>query len=481
MEESEWIDESTVSPHVKEAKYAVRGELVLRAMEIEKKLLANPEAFPFDKVVYCNIGNPHQLGQKPLTFPRQVLALLACPELIKNERLGFLCDVVERAQKYLDKIPGGIGAYSNSQGLEIVRHEVAAFLEQRDGYPSHIDNIFLTNGASAAVVLMVSLMLKDKHDALMIPIPQYPLYSASIALQGGTVAGYYLDESSGWSCSSNALQDAYNESVRNGARPRGIVVMNPGNPTGQVFSVEELEAILRFANKNRLVVFADEVYQTNIYSSSFVSFRKVLLDIQTCKRELLDQQLITLHSVSKGFTGECGLRGGFMELIGFDESVKLQVYKLLSIMLCSNLVGQVAVGLMVNPPRQGSPSYQLYEKERSSLISSLKRRAEKIVSHLNELDGVRCSKVSGALYTFPSITLPEKAVKKAESIGIAPDAFYCMELLNNCGIVCVPGSGFGQVDGTFHFRTTILPAEEDLDSVLEAISTFHKNFMSIYR
>lgn len=157
------------------------------------------------------------------------------------------------------------------------------------------------------------------------------------------------------------------------------------------------------------------------------------------------------------------------------------MYKLASLTLCSNVAGQVAVGMMVNPPKQGEASYELYEQEKNGILNSLQRRAILLVDALNKLEGVVCQPSQGALYAFPSITLPDNAIKAAESQGKAPDAYYCLELLDQTGIVVVPGSGFGQKPNTFHFRTTILPQEDEIVQVIERMSKFHADFLDKYR
>lgn len=182
----------------------------------------------------------------------------------------------------------------------------------------------------------------------------------------------------------------------------------------------------------------------------------------------------------KGFLGECGLRGGYFELLGIPIDVRQEIYKLCSISLCSNTLGQIATGIMVQPPKQGEPSHELFEAESEAILSSLKRRAEKMSTALHQLDKVSCNEVEGAMYCFPSIDLPAKAVIEAKARGMAPDAMYCMDLLESTGIVVVPGSGFGQVEGTYHFRTTILPPEEKLDSVIRLLSAFHSKFLEKY-
>lgn len=166
-----------------------------------------------------------------------------------------------------------------------------------------------------------------------------------------------------------------------------------------------------------------------------------------------------------------------MEVTGFPEDVKDQILKLASINLCPNISGQICCALMMNPPQENEPSYELYNKERSEILGSLRRRAELLVGALNRLEGVSCNPAEGALYAFPRITLPEKAIEEAKKIGKPADWFYCRELLLNCGIVVVPGSGFGQEDGTYHFRTTFLPSEQDIGLVVENLSKFHSEFL----
>jgi len=192
-------------------------------------------------------------------------------------------------------------------------------------------------------------------------------------------------------------------------------------------------------------------------------------------------ELFSFHSVSKGYVGECGKRGGYMELFGIQPQVKAEFYKVASISLCSNVVGQMMVGLMVNPPKSGQPSHSLYAKEKDEIYHSLKRRAIKLTEALNKLEGVKCNPAEGAMYAFPLITIPPKAIEMSKKLGKVPDALYAMELLDNTGICIVPGSGFGQRPGTFHFRTTFLPSEEKIDIVINKITDFHSQFLQKYK
>lgn len=468
--------------------YAVRGELVLKAEEIKKELAKNPSAFPFKEIIHCNIGNPHELGQLPLTYICQVLALIQYSNLLNaastNSSLTelFPSDIVERAKNLLAQIPGGMGAYTNSQGLSVVRQQVAEFIERRDGYPSNPDNIFLTDGASPAVQLCLRLLIRSPNDGIMIPIPQYPLYSASIPLFGGSQVEYFLDEERGWGLSVEELERGYENARARGVEPRALVIINPGNPTGQVLPLEDMKGIIDFCRRRKVVLLADEVYQENVYQPEvkpFYSFKKVLCSMGEGYSDVVE--LISFHSVSKGVIGECGKRGGYLELTNIHPEVKEQLYKLASVSLCPNVVGQVVMGLVVNPPKPGEPSYPLYKTERDAVYDSLKRRAQKLIAALNKLEGVQCNAAEGAMYAFPRITIPPKAIQKAKELGKQPDMLYAAELLAETGICLVPGSGFGQRDGTWHFRTTFLPHENKIDQVIERIARFHEGYLQRYK
>ncbi|KAH9116493.1 hypothetical protein AeMF1_009584 [Aphanomyces euteiches] len=472
------LTKDTVNPRIVQAEYAVRGPLVLKSIELTKRL-AKGEKLPFDKIIPCNIGNPQSLGQAPIQFHREVLALVNVPGLIEHPSASqiFKPDAIARAKHYLNKIPGGTGAYGHSKGVEVIREEVAQFIYERDGYKADPENIYLTDGASQAVQSILLACIRDENDAILVPIPQYPLYSAAIAINGGTLSGYYLDEKTGWSMSIPELRRTISDARAKGKTPRALVVINPGNPTGQTLGEDNMRDIVNFCKEENLLLMADEVYQENVYveGKHFTSFKKIVSEMGS------DVELASFHSTSKGFTGECGRRGGYMELVNFAPDVLEEIYKLVSINLCSNIEGQLMVALMTNPPKPGDASYDLYVQQRDGIVSSLKRRAVKLVAAYNKLEGVTCNATEGAMYTFPKITIPAKAVAEAKKHGLAPDAFYAHELLNATGIVVVPGSGFGQEDGTFHFRSTILPPEDAIDEVISKTAKFHADFMNKYR
>ena len=170
-----------------------------------------------------------------------------------------------------------------------------------------------------------------------------------------------------------------------------------------------------------------------------------------------------------------------MHLCNVEEDGYQELYKLVSINLCPNTIGQSTVDLMCNHPKKGDASFELFDQEYSELFASLKRRANILSENLNAIDGISCQNIEGAMYAFPTISVPEKAVNEAKKRGITPDTLYCMELLENAGICCVPGSGFGQRDGTFHLRTTLLPPEKDMQKVVERMGKFHKEFTAKYQ
>jgi aspartate/methionine/tyrosine aminotransferase len=334
------LNYSNLSQRLLDADYAVRGRIVQRAQELEKL---------GQKIIYCNIGNPHNFKQKPMTYVREVLSLLEYPELLSQDISHlYQKDSIERAKYILQKIPEGVGAYSSSAGIAFVREAVAEFITRRDNIPSNPDHILLTDGASKAAQTVIHAIIKNPSDGIMLPIPQYPMYSASMTMAGGISIGYYLDEENNWQLNEDILLDSYNTAKLNKLNPVAITVINPGNPTGSVLSYANIKMIINFARKHNLSILADEVYQENIYNKDkqFHSFAKVMHDMQ-----IDDVTLFSFHSMSKGYFGECGHRSGYLEVRNITDEVFTQFVKFQSINLCANVVGQIATYLMVSPPQ----------------------------------------------------------------------------------------------------------------------------------
>jgi alanine transaminase len=182
-------------------------------------------------------------------------------------------------------------------------------------------------------------------------------------MNGGNMVPYYLEEERGWATGVASLSQSLAEARSQGVEVRGVAVINPGNPTGQVLPEEVMREIVLFCAKEELVLLADEVYQENIWCENkpFVSFKKVLRDLGS-DHAAAGCQIASFHSTSKGFIGECGRRGGYVEFTNFSEEVKALFYKVASVGLCSNVEGQLMTGLMVNPPAAGQPSHTKYEQ-----------------------------------------------------------------------------------------------------------------------
>ncbi|KAF1953060.1 alanine aminotransferase 2 [Byssothecium circinans] len=475
---------TNINPNVKAARYAVRGELAVRSEKYRAKLAKGEgKDLPFNTIIAANIGNPQQLDQKPITFFRQVASLLENPLLLEHEdvltgQLGYKSDVVERARKLLKEVKS-VGAYSQSQGAPGIRESVAKYIERRDGYPANFHDIYLSNGASSGVNTLLNVICASPNTGVMVPIPQYPLYTATLSVLNAKSVPYYLDESSAWGTSLEEVRSAYDKAISAGTDVKAIVVINPGNPTGASLSTADIKHMLEFAAEKGIVVIADEVYQTNVFIGKFISFKKALRDLQKESPGKFDHvELASLHSVSKGMVGECGHRGGYFELVGFDPEVAQEIYKFISIQLCPPVLGQCFVELMVNPPKEGEPSYELYKKEYDGIFNGLKDRAYALYEAFKKMEGVEIQEPQGSMYLFPTIKLPQKAVDQAKKEGRQPDEFYCFRMLDATGVCVVAGSGFGQRENTLHFRTTFLaPGTEWTERIVK----FHGEFMEEFK
>ena len=449
-------------------EYAVRGPIPQRAAELKR--LGRT-------IIPCNIGNPQALGQPPLTFYRQVLSLLEFPKLLKEKYHQILPVFSETALDYAHTIRGnmetGMGAYSDSNGHEFIREAIAEFIDKRDeveknnGIRSHPHTIFLTDGASEGAKNIIELFISTNQDGIMIPIPQYPLYSATIQRCNGVPVNYYPDEDNGWILKRKALEDSYSQAETDGVNIRAIVVINPGNPTGSVLNNESVVEVVDFASEKGISIIADEVYQDNTYGSKFHSFARAVWNRP-------DVPLFSLHSVSKGFYGECGHRGGYLEirnspkLNSTDQSLIEVLFRQASVNLCSNTSGQILVYLMVNPPPENSSAGKLYKMEMEAVLKELYEKALIIKQSFNEMEGVKCFGEVGAMYLFPRL----------EILPIHTSDFdYCMALLESTGLTTVNGSGFGQIEGVHHLRVAFLPPKPMLEDVLPKWIEFHQNYL----
>ncbi|GBP08681.1 Alanine aminotransferase 1 [Eumeta japonica] len=525
------------------------------------------EKLPFDRVVRANVGDCHALGQPPITFLRQLLALVACPDLLLASPPPAPADVAERArrllrdcmgkeQKTLQRIcasvqrggireehprtftnnisgpvfkasssaadvwiclrspphtwetrlfllrqliiliagqpvttsihqvislsrRGSVGAYSPSSGLAAVRDSVAAYIQRRDGAPAEPEHVYLGSGATdliRAVLALLAQSVDGKSPGVMIPIPQYPVFSGALAELGIDAIPYYLDEDRNWALDVAELERAYEDASKNRA-VRALVVINPGNPTGQVLSRDSVEEVVRFAHSKRLFLLADEVYQENIINKQFHSFKKVAYELG---RPYSDVELASFFTCSKGWAVECGLRAGYVELIGLEPAVRNAFESSRALGQCPGVLGQCLLECAVNPPRPGDASYKLFMAERQRLQEKLKASSAAVRSALSSIPGYICNPIEASMFAFPRLEIPISAVAEAGRRGLQPDEFYFLCLLEETGVFVVPGSGFGQRPGTYHFRTTILHDQEELEHILNSFSDFHCKFLKRY-
>lgn len=335
---------------------------------------------------------------------RQISALTEYPELIDHPASSaiFPADALRRARTIVAEI-GSAGAYSHSMGVPAIRQRIADFITgaysraegpltgaERDGFPAHTSEIYITAGASSGVANLMQVLINSPLDGVLIPIPQYPLYTAALALNSARAVPYYLQEHDEWSLDTEGLREGVRKARAEGTILKAMVVINPGNPTGSILSLQNMEDIVHLCYEERLVLFADEVYQDNIYTKTpFTSFKKVINTMGEPYASSLE--LVSFHSISKGQTGECGRRGGYFELVNFSPEAEEQIYKLASIQLCPSLGGQIGVDILVCPPKEGEESYPLWTSERAEIASTLKMRSEVIATAFKKLEGVHCN------------------------------------------------------------------------------------------
>ena len=214
---------------------------------------------------------------------------------------------------------------------------------ERDGFPSDPESIYLTAGASAGVSSIMGLAIRE-GDGVMIPIPQYPLYTATLSYVSALPLPYYLQESDHWSLNHSVLVDTVSKARKEKTPVKALVIINPGNPTGACLSQSAIEEIIKLCYEESILLLADEVYQANIFdpeNKPFVSFKKVL---RSMPEEIANGvELISFHSISKGVSGECGRRGGYFEAVNMSEEIMEQVYKMASVSLCPPVTGQVCL------------------------------------------------------------------------------------------------------------------------------------------
>jgi alanine-synthesizing transaminase len=384
--------------------YDVRGPIVDAAKQMEDE---------GQKIIRLNIGNLAPFG-------------FDAPEEIQQDMIRNL--------------PNSAG-YSDSKGIFGARKAVMHYTQQQGVVGVTLEDIYLGNGASELIVMAANALL-DNGDELLVPSPDYPLWTAATSLSGGTPVHYRCDEANGWQ------PDLADMRARITPRTKGIVVINPNNPTGVLYSDELLKGIVELAREFGLVLLADEVYDKVLYDGvQHTAMASLSTDVLT----------LTFNSLSKAYRS-CGYRAGWMIVSGpkhvakdFIEGLNM----LANLKLGSNVPGQWAIQTALG----GYQSINDLVKEGGRL----RRQRDLAYELITAIPGVTCVKPQAALYMFPKL---DPAV-----YPIADDRQFFMEVLRETRVMLVQGSGFNYPDHQ-HFRIVFLPHEDDLREAIERIARF---------
>jgi alanine-synthesizing transaminase len=384
--------------------YEIRGPVIEHANELEQA---------GHSVLRLNIGNPAPFG---FAAPEEILQ-----DIIRN-------------------LPSAHG-YSDSQGILPARRAVVQHYQNLGLADVGIDDVFLGNGVSELVTMAVQALLED-GDEVLIPAPDYPLWTAVTSLAGGRAVHYLCDEAAGW------LPDLADMAAKITDRTRAVVIINPNNPTGAVYPRELLEGILDLARRHHLLVFADEIYDKILYDGA----------VHHCAATLApDVFCLTFNGLSKAYR-VAGFRSGWLVASGPKQHARNYLEGLATLAgtrLCPNVPGQCAIQAALGGRQSITglvlPGGRLHEQR------------DRAWQRLNEIPGVSCVKPQGALYVFPRL---DPAVHK-----IHDDERFVLDLLLREKIHIVQGTGFNWPYPD-HFRIVTLPRADDLDAAIVRIGRF---------
>jgi alanine-synthesizing transaminase len=335
--------------------------------------------------------------------------------------------------------------YSDSKGIfaarKAVMHET-----QKQGIPGvTLDDIYLGNGASELITMATNALL-DNGDELLLPAPDYPLWTAAASLSGGTPVHYLCEEANGW------MPDLADIRGKITPRTKGIVVINPNNPTGALYSDELLKAIVEIARAHNLVIFADEVYDKVLYDGAkHTAIASLSEDVLT----------LTFNSLSKSYRS-CGYRAGWMVVSGDKKPAADYIEglnMLTNMRLCPNVPGQYAIQTALG-------GYQSIN-ELVGEGGRLRRQRDLAYDLITAIPGVTCVKPTAALYMFPRLD--------PKVYPIADDRQFFLELLQETRVMLVQGTGFNWATPD-HFRIVFLPHEDDLREAVGRIARFLEHY-----
>lgn len=350
----------------------------------------------------------------------------------------------EIQQDMIRNLPNSAG-YSDSKGIFAARKAVMHETQKQSIKGVMLDDIYLGNGASELIVMATNAMLDD-GDELLLPSPDYPLWTAAASLSGGTPVHYLCNEDNGW------MPDLADIRAKISPRTKGIVVINPNNPTGAMYSDELLKAIVQIAREHGLVIFADEVYDKVLYDGvRHTAIASLSEDVLT----------LTFNSLSKSYRS-CGYRAGWLVVSGDKKPAKdyIEGLNMLSNMrLCANVPGQWAIQTALG----GHQSINELVGEGGRL----RRQRDLAYELITAIPGVTCVKPTAALYMFPKLD--------PMMYPIADDQQFFLELLQETKVMLVQGTGFNWPEPD-HFRIVFLPHEDDLREAIGRVAKFLENY-----
>ena len=388
--------------------YDIRGPIMDAARQMEEE---------GHKIIKLNIGNLAPFG-------------FDAPEEIQQDMIRNL--------------PNSAG-YSDSKGIFAARKAVMHYTQQQGIKGVTLDDVYLGNGASELIAMSTNALLNE-GDELLVPSPDYPLWTACAALSGGTPVHYMCDEANGW------MPDL--DDIRRKITPatKGIVVINPNNPTGALYSDDLLRAIVAIARQHGLVIFADEVYDKVLYDG-----------VQHTAIGSLSEDVLTLtfNSLSKSYRS-CGYRAGWLVVSGDKRAGQdyIEGLTMLSNMrLCANVPGQWAIQTALG-------GYQSIN-ELVGPGGRLRRQRDLAYELITAIPGVTCVRPQAALYMFPRLD--------PRLYPVQDDRQLFLELLQATRVMLVQGSGFNYPDQQ-HFRIVFLPHEDDLREAVGRIARFLESY-----
>ena len=384
--------------------YDIRGPVLDKARAMEEE---------GHKIIKLNIGNLAVFGLEP---PDEILQ-----DMIRN-------------------LPNAAG-YTDSKGLFAPRKSIVHYTQEKHIAGVTVDDVYLGNGASELITMSMNALL-NAGDEILVPAPDYPLWTASMSLSGGTPVHYMCDEQAGW---TPDLADMARKITPN---TKGIVVINPNNPTGALYPTEVLQAIVDLARKHDLIIFADEIYDKVLYDGN----------VHTSIASLADDVLfVTFNGLSKNYRS-CGYRAGWMIVSGDKRRAKDYIEglnMLASMRLCANTPGQLAIQTALG-------GYQSIN-DLVAPTGRLCRQRDLAHRMLTEIPGVTCVKPKAALYMFPRLD--------PKMYPIEDDQQFAYELLAEEKVLIVQGTGFNYPTPD-HFRLVFLPHEDDLGDAIGRIARF---------